>query len=266
MGLLLCWCCDRSAHRDTRRGICPVGRDLVAMRFPITIRIVVTTPCPCLALEGLSHSEVVFVSWDPHPRERVEGVPWATSVLELAAELADSRAEWKMRFGQRRRVVCRALLSGSCVGRSGVGRQLGQAAVVRAFLWWLYLALLERLEARARLASRGLVSCTAVIAWPCLFYVGIVGLALLAHASGGFRFGVLSVPPSTIWRSEVSVLVVRRPSHVVARWSPRVCVMTLVGGLGIALFCSVALKYPIVGTGNPDWALFARLTPPTSFS
>ncbi|MQL68647.1 hypothetical protein Taro_000919 [Colocasia esculenta] len=39
----------------------------------------------CSALEGLSHLEVVSVPWDPHPREPVEGVLRATSVLELAA-------------------------------------------------------------------------------------------------------------------------------------------------------------------------------------
>ncbi|MQL93876.1 hypothetical protein Taro_026517, partial [Colocasia esculenta] len=33
-----------------------------------------------------------------------------------------------------------------------------------------------------------------VIAWTCLVSIGIVSLALLANASGGFRFGVLSVP------------------------------------------------------------------------
>ncbi|MQL68886.1 hypothetical protein Taro_001162 [Colocasia esculenta] len=39
----------------------------------------------CSALEGLSRSEVVSVSWDPHPREPVEGVLRAMSVLELTA-------------------------------------------------------------------------------------------------------------------------------------------------------------------------------------
>ncbi|MQM07369.1 hypothetical protein Taro_040208 [Colocasia esculenta] len=43
----------------------------------------------CLAFEGLSRSEVVSVSWDPHPREPVEGVLRATSVLELEAHLLD---------------------------------------------------------------------------------------------------------------------------------------------------------------------------------
>ncbi|MQL91449.1 hypothetical protein Taro_024064 [Colocasia esculenta] len=32
---------------------------------------------------------------------------------------------------------------------------------------------------------------------------------------GGSTYG-----PSTLWRSEVAVLVVRHPSHVVAQWSP----------------------------------------------
>ncbi|MQL93110.1 hypothetical protein Taro_025747 [Colocasia esculenta] len=45
----------------------------------------------CLAHDGLSPSEVVSIAWDPHPRKPVEGVFRATSMLELAAELADSR-------------------------------------------------------------------------------------------------------------------------------------------------------------------------------
>ncbi|MQL81478.1 hypothetical protein Taro_013937, partial [Colocasia esculenta] len=71
-------------------------------------------------------------------------------------------------------------------------------------------------------------------------FVGVVGLALLARAFGGFRFSNASAcGPSTLWRSEVVVLVVRCPSHMVAQWSPsRVCVVTLVGGRGIALFNS----------------------------
>ncbi|MQL68210.1 hypothetical protein Taro_000489 [Colocasia esculenta] len=39
--------------------------------------------------------EVVTVTWDPRPREPVEGVLRATSVLELAATWADSGAEGK---------------------------------------------------------------------------------------------------------------------------------------------------------------------------
>ncbi|MQM20914.1 hypothetical protein Taro_053944, partial [Colocasia esculenta] len=46
--------------------------------------------------EGCSRSEVVSVARDPRPRELVEGVLRAMSVLKLAADLADSRAEGKM--------------------------------------------------------------------------------------------------------------------------------------------------------------------------
>ncbi|MQL69911.1 hypothetical protein Taro_002188 [Colocasia esculenta] len=51
----------------------------------------VVLPCLfawCLALEGLSRSELVSVSWDPHPREPVEGGIRAMSVLELAAHVS----------------------------------------------------------------------------------------------------------------------------------------------------------------------------------
>ncbi|MQL72531.1 hypothetical protein Taro_004881, partial [Colocasia esculenta] len=44
-------------------------------------------PCPVQRLSLLSET--------PHPREPVEGVLWATSVLELAADLANSGAEGK---------------------------------------------------------------------------------------------------------------------------------------------------------------------------
>ncbi|MQL86515.1 hypothetical protein Taro_019040 [Colocasia esculenta] len=40
----------------------------------------------CSALEGLSRREIVTVAWDPRPWEPVEGVLWATNVLELEAE------------------------------------------------------------------------------------------------------------------------------------------------------------------------------------
>ncbi|MQL82872.1 hypothetical protein Taro_015347 [Colocasia esculenta] len=144
MGLPLCWCRDCGARRDTRRGICSVGHDLIVTQLPFAIRVTVAT-CPpiatgllsrrsapsrlgccrgalprrddiamaqelvraclgwpeallrvyaCLLLAGLV---VGYKPADPHPCEPVEGVLHATSVLELAAELADSRAEGKMR-------------------------------------------------------------------------------------------------------------------------------------------------------------------------
>ncbi|MQM17045.1 hypothetical protein Taro_050014 [Colocasia esculenta] len=50
--------------------------------------------------------EVVTVTWDPHPREPVEGALRATSVLKLAATWADSRAEGKTVV---RTVACESL-------------------------------------------------------------------------------------------------------------------------------------------------------------
>ncbi|MQL77546.1 hypothetical protein Taro_009949, partial [Colocasia esculenta] len=89
-------------------------------------------------------SEVVSVAWDPHPREPVEGVLWATSVLKLAAELADTRAEGKMREVKRGAaawpgcgVVCIYVLCGGSIS-----------------------------------LFRG--ACTAVIAWLCLVSIVIV--------------------------------------------------------------------------------------------
>ncbi|MQL81546.1 hypothetical protein Taro_014019, partial [Colocasia esculenta] len=91
-----------------------------------------------------------------------------------------------------------------------------------------------------------------VIAWPCLVLVGIVGLALcgpvllvvFASVFSWFRGPVLGCQsvvapacvvsrpcgmstvwggstygPSTLWRFEVAVLAVRRPSHLVVVWS-----------------------------------------------
>ncbi|MQL78850.1 hypothetical protein Taro_011287, partial [Colocasia esculenta] len=55
----------------------------------------------CLMARSEDSNEVVSVAWDPHPQEPVEGVLQATSVLELAADWADSGAEGKMRFGQQ---------------------------------------------------------------------------------------------------------------------------------------------------------------------
>ena len=56
----------------------------------------------CLALEGLSRLEVVTVTWDPRPREPVEGVLRATSVLELAATRRTLELRGKRWLGQWR--------------------------------------------------------------------------------------------------------------------------------------------------------------------
>ncbi|MQM21728.1 hypothetical protein Taro_054773, partial [Colocasia esculenta] len=77
----------------------------------------------CLELEGLSCSEVVSISWAPHPREPIEGVLWATSMPELAVELTDSRAEGKMRL-----TPLLPSIRGSSSRELGVGR-VAEAAV-----------------------------------------------------------------------------------------------------------------------------------------
>ncbi|MQL98378.1 hypothetical protein Taro_031088 [Colocasia esculenta] len=91
----------------------------------------------------------------------------------------------------------------------------------------------------------------------CLWLlVGLVLAGCELWVRGGSAYG-----PSTLWRSEVAVLVVRHRSHLVIAWSrwlcrgllplgaqlrwflreSCVCVTTLVGGRGVALFCSAAL-------------------------
>ncbi|MQM23686.1 hypothetical protein Taro_056753 [Colocasia esculenta] len=182
----------------------------------------------CLALEGLSRSEVVFVVWDPHPQEPVEGVLWATSMPQLAANLADSGAEGKM----------------SHVVVLGVGPQLGQAAVMHAFVCLRggSVSLFCGGEAGARLVSRGRGRRVPLLAASGGGLVAVV-VTVFPHdtrASGGFhsvssRFcdpvlgcqsvvasacvasrprGVSRVrsgsvcQPLTLWRSKVAVLVV----------------------------------------------------------
>ncbi|MQL88663.1 hypothetical protein Taro_021229 [Colocasia esculenta] len=116
------------ARRDISRGVTPVGRDLIAARLAVAIRVagrlcpqdllvgnavgclpafsdrsqqfsVVLLCCSacslfawCLALERLSRLEVVSVSWDPHPWEPVEGaMSRPCAGVEAGARLA-SRA------------------------------------------------------------------------------------------------------------------------------------------------------------------------------
>ncbi|MQM18497.1 hypothetical protein Taro_051491 [Colocasia esculenta] len=116
----------------------------------------------CLALEGLSHSEVVSISWDPHPREPVEGVLWATSMLELecrgrleffpaqASQSFFSLSHYALVLELRREVRREAAAWPDCSGAY---------ALVR-----LCLALSGRLEAEARLESRGSGWCVLLAA------------------------------------------------------------------------------------------------------
>ncbi|MQL86086.1 hypothetical protein Taro_018613, partial [Colocasia esculenta] len=52
----------------------------------------------------------------------------------------------------------------------------------------------------------------------CQYVVESLCVASRPRGVSGVRGGS-ACGPSTLWRSEVSVLVVRRPSHVVAQWS-----------------------------------------------
>ncbi|MQL96445.1 hypothetical protein Taro_029119, partial [Colocasia esculenta] len=123
--------------------------------------------------------KVVSVAWDPHPRVFVEGVLQGMSVLELAADLEDSKAERKM-------------------------SSFGEA------------------EAGARLASKGSGLCVLLLAASGGGFIVVVvtvfphdvsnpwwhqcvwfsDLALCPGVQGGSASG-----PSTLWRSEVAVLV-----------------------------------------------------------
>ncbi|MQL84510.1 hypothetical protein Taro_017025 [Colocasia esculenta] len=165
----------------------------------------------------------VAVSWqrcqegrDPHPREPVEGVLRATSVLELAAHVWDAEGFGVLSWRRPESPLSHCLSLRwfrSHVAVLGVGPQLGQAAVLCALC--VSAAALSHpsagVEAGARLASRacrlrvpllassssGLVAvvvtafssrrfqvflvaraCTMVIARLCLFSASIIGLAL----------------------------------------------------------------------------------------
>ncbi|MQM15512.1 hypothetical protein Taro_048459 [Colocasia esculenta] len=224
------WCRDLGAHRDTR------GRDRVATHRPVVMasgsggltrscrgafpcrdRVAVAVPFPI--------AMVVSIAWDPHPREPVEGVLWATSVPELAADLADSGAEWKMRFGQ----WSESFVELSCLGwdteivevfssrrgldsplshclslhwfRShvvvlGVGPQFGQAAVI-VVLWCFCggsVSLFRGGRGRSLAGQQRewLFVVAGVVSRPCS----------VSRVRGGSACG-----PSTLWRSEVAMLV-----------------------------------------------------------
>ncbi|MQL83729.1 hypothetical protein Taro_016224 [Colocasia esculenta] len=83
--------------------VCLSLAGLVVCYKPAVRRGFVVPPClfaRCLALEVLSRSEVVSISWDPSPWDPVEGVLRATSVLELAADRVDSGVDGKTRCAE----------------------------------------------------------------------------------------------------------------------------------------------------------------------
>ncbi|MQL70696.1 hypothetical protein Taro_003012 [Colocasia esculenta] len=92
----------------------PVGPSV--QRFGVVLVVLPRLFARCLALEGLSRSKVVSVSWDPHPREPVEGGIRATSVLEPDSPLSHCLS---LRWFWSHVVV------------PGVRPQLGQTTVLR---------------------------------------------------------------------------------------------------------------------------------------
>ncbi|MQL71953.1 hypothetical protein Taro_004308 [Colocasia esculenta] len=203
--------------------------------------------------------------------EPVEGVLRATSVLELAANLADSGAEGKMsplshclslRWFRSHTVVL------------GMGPQLGQVAVV-VVLWCFcggFVSLFRGGGGRSQVGEQRewlvcpplgcqwkwlgcccllLVVSASVSSWfrsPVLGCQSVVAPACVASRPRGVSgvWGGSACGPLTSWRSEVVVLVVRRPSQVVARWSLLTPLLSSVRGsssrkLGVATRTSGSL-------------------------
>ncbi|MQL93654.1 hypothetical protein Taro_026301 [Colocasia esculenta] len=192
----VCACVGRRPLRGFRKGVLcvpvPAGLVLVTSRL---CRF--CGDCPacslfarCLALEGLPRSEVVSVAWDPRPREPVEGVLRATSVLE--ALLSGSGTSRCLEFLAQTRQSFVSLSLSALVPepRSGVRREAaawpgcGVACVV-CFCGGS-VSPFAGAEAGARLASR---ACGLRV--PLLAASGGGLVAVITRAS---RFGVLSVP------------------------------------------------------------------------
>ncbi|MQL89728.1 hypothetical protein Taro_022308 [Colocasia esculenta] len=92
--------------------------------------------CPCIlrSLVAGVVNEVVSVSWDPLPREPVEGVLRAMSVLELAAHVWDAKGFGVLSWRRPDSPLSHCLSLRwfrSHVVVSGMRPQLGQAAVLR---------------------------------------------------------------------------------------------------------------------------------------
>ncbi|MQM13041.1 hypothetical protein Taro_045963 [Colocasia esculenta] len=190
-------------HRGVRRRCPSIVKALHCHQFGAVLVVLAPLFARCLELEGLSRSEVVSVAWDPHPREPVEGVLWATSVLELAADWADSGAEGKTRLASPLSHCLALRWFQSRVGRSGVRPLLGKAAVLHVLC--VSMAALSHpsmgAEAGARLACRacGLRVPLLAASGGGLVAAVVTTLPHDTHASGGFRFSVLSVPWSRSW-------------------------------------------------------------------
>ncbi|MQM04516.1 hypothetical protein Taro_037317 [Colocasia esculenta] len=181
-----CWAC-RGYKPAVRRG------------FVVLPRLFVR----CLAPEGLSHSEVVSISWDPHPRESVEGGlgrrgvrrAFLAQTKQSLVSLSLSALVPKPHSGVRREaaawpgcgvacVVCFvAALSCPCAGAEVGSRLASRACGLRVPLLaasggGLVVVIVTAFSSRRFQVFLVARACTAVIARLCLVSVGIVGLAL----------------------------------------------------------------------------------------
>ncbi|MQM08819.1 hypothetical protein Taro_041676 [Colocasia esculenta] len=151
----------------------------------------------CLALEGLSRSEVVSVSWDPHPHEPVEGgsrlrvcLSWQpTLVPEPRREVRHGAAAWPG-CG----VACIVCFYGGSVSPFAGVEARARLASRACGLWVPLLA-----------ASGGGLVAVVVLVFP---HESVVAPACMAFRPGGVSTvrGGSACGPSSLWRSEVVVL------------------------------------------------------------
>ncbi|MQL98572.1 hypothetical protein Taro_031281 [Colocasia esculenta] len=169
----------------------------------------------CLALKGLSRLEVVSVSWDPRPRDPVEGALRDTSVLKLSGTLRGSEC-----IPSADQTVLS--LSRPCVGAEAGARLASRACRLRVPLLaasggGLVAVVVTTFSSRRFRVFLVSLACTAVLAWLCLAPVGVVGLALgrpvllvvPASVFSQFRGPILGCQPVM-----ASVCVASRPRGV----------------------------------------------------
>ncbi|MQM15629.1 hypothetical protein Taro_048578 [Colocasia esculenta] len=170
-----------------------------SQRFGVVLVVLPRLFARCLALEGLPHSEVVSVAWDPHPREPVEGGLGRRGVR--SAFLAHTRQSLvslplfalvpEPRGGVRREaaawpgcgvacVVCSvAALSRPCAGEEAGARLASRACGLRVPLLaasggGLVAVVVTAFSSRRFQVFLVARACTVVIAWLCLVSMGVV--------------------------------------------------------------------------------------------
>ncbi|MQL71044.1 hypothetical protein Taro_003380 [Colocasia esculenta] len=208
------------AHRDTRRGVAPVGCDLIATRLVVAIRVTIATHFLVVtgfAVATLCPAAIRLVSRCPSPLRCLLGLSWVTS----------------QRFGMVLLCLPRLFARGvesfvelSCLGwdvevvevfssRGGLGYSLAVSSLCgrrwSGLVWTRASGGFRSASSRFRSPVLG---CQSVVAPACV--------ASRPRGVSGVRGGSVC-RPSTLWRSEVAVLVVRRRSRMVVTWSQRVC-------------------------------------------